>query len=150
MQASQAALASSSEALTLRLHQAQSALPRLLNELQSNQHVLQNHMRECQGWSDRHQYTVKALRDQLAPELMCPDGHWAADQAPVQLGEVKHAWHPPAILLTFMCLLVKLIGAPLCDRLNQNAQTCSIFASSHQVLHCSNVMLANILAMATT
>ena len=124
VQASQAALASSTEALTLRLHQAQAALPRLLSELQSNQHVLQRHMRECQGWSDRHQYTVKALRDQLPAELMCPDSHWAADQAPVQLGEVKHAYRPSAILLTFMCLSVQLIGAQLSDRVIQYAQAC--------------------------
>ncbi len=40
----------------------------------------------CQGWANRHQYTVKALRDQIPAELMYPNSHWAADQAPVQLG----------------------------------------------------------------
>ncbi len=34
----------------------------------------------------RHQYIVKALRDHIPAEMMYPNSHWAANQAPVQLG----------------------------------------------------------------
>jgi len=86
LQEAQAAAASSTEAVTMRLHQAQASIPQLVKELHSNRQLLQRHLRECQGWADRHQYTVKALRDQVPAELMYPNSHWAADQAPVQLG----------------------------------------------------------------
>ncbi len=86
LQEAQAAAASSTEAITIGLHQAQASIPQLVKELHSNRQLLQRHLRECQGWADRHQYTVKALRDQIPAELMYPNSHWAADQAPVQLG----------------------------------------------------------------
>lgn len=86
LQEAQAAVASSTEAVTIGLHQAQASIPQLVKELHSNRQLLQRHLRECQGWADRHQYTVKALRDQVPAELMYPNSHWAADQAPVQLG----------------------------------------------------------------
>ncbi|KAL0031856.1 hypothetical protein WJX79_000268 [Trebouxia sp. C0005] len=88
-QEAQAAVASSTEAVTIGLHQAQASIPQLVKELHSNRQLLQRHLRECQGWADRHQYTVKALRDQVPAELMYPNSHWAADQAPVQLGLVS-------------------------------------------------------------
>ena len=101
MQEAQAAAASGTEAVTVGLHQAQASIPQLVKELHSNRELLQRHLRECQGWADRHQYTVKALRDQLPAELMYPNSHWAADQAPVQLGmqgdSTKHdAWTLPS------------------------------------------------------
>ncbi len=86
LQEAQAAAASSTEAITIGLHQAQASIPQLVQELHSNRQLLQRHLRECQGWADRHQYTVKALRDQIPAELMYPNSHWAVDQAPVQLG----------------------------------------------------------------
>jgi len=86
LQEAQAAAASSTEAVTMRLHQAQASIPQLVKELHSNRQLLQRHLRECQGWADRHQYTVKALRDQVPAELMYPNSHWAADQAAMQLG----------------------------------------------------------------
>ncbi|KAL0019463.1 hypothetical protein WJX77_007420 [Trebouxia sp. C0004] len=88
-QEAQAAAASSTEAVTIRLQQAQASIPQLVKELHANRQLLQRHLRECQGWADRHQYTVKALRDQVPAELMYPNSHWAADQAPVQLGLVS-------------------------------------------------------------
>ncbi|KAL0054989.1 hypothetical protein WJX82_005498 [Trebouxia sp. C0006] len=88
-QEAQAAAASSTEAITIGLHQAHASIPQLVKELHSNRQLLQRHLRECQGWADRHQYTVKALRDQIPAELMYPNSHWAADQAPVQLGLVS-------------------------------------------------------------
>ena len=87
VQASQAAAATQSEALTRRQQQAAASIAQLSAELQSNQQLLQRDLRECQGWASRHQYTVKALRDQLPPELMLPDSAWMFAEAPVLLGE---------------------------------------------------------------
>ncbi len=108
LQAIQAAAASSTESLTLSLRHAQASIPRLTSELQSNHHLLQRHLQECQGWADRHQHTVKALRDQTPAELMYPDSHWAAEQAPVQLGQlpsVLYCIHHCVTTLPYYCIL---------------------------------------------
>ena len=76
----------------MRLQQAKARIAQLGAELQSNQRLLQRHLRECQGWASRHQHTVKALRDQLPAELMLPNSHWMFAQAPVLLGEL-HPLH---------------------------------------------------------
>ena len=103
VQASQAAAASGTQAFTLRLQQAKASLAQLDAELHSNQHLLQRHLRECEGWASRHQHTVQALRDQLPQELMLPDSHWMFAQAPLLLGglHVLSATRFPSVTRNF-------------------------------------------------
>ena len=75
------------ETVTRQLRQAQASLPQLGVDLQGNQQLLQKHLRECQGWADRHHHIVHALRDQLPSRLMLPEPNWIIDQAPTPLGK---------------------------------------------------------------
>lgn len=86
VQANQAAALAETKALSLRLHQAQTSLPQLNTELQANRALLQNRLRECQGWKDRHNHIVHALRDELPPQLMLPEQYWILEQAPTPIG----------------------------------------------------------------
>lgn len=69
-----------------QLGKAQASLPQLDGELQANTFLLQNRLRECQGWNDRHEYIVHALRDEIPSQLMLPEQYWILEQAPTPIG----------------------------------------------------------------